>query len=251
MKEIEETTVYGMDEFANEATEVLGFQRAPVFRGQADAGRRLLPLPLRENLSKSEFDTWAELASSLMIPFKREGAGELAQIPQTELEWHAVAQHFGLPTRFSAWSRSALVALWFATEETEDEAPGVVWRLLPGGREFVVSQDYEQLPEQPRLYFPTCSEPSMRSQQVCFLSHPMPEGNAEPETFEDTLQRGSENLHAARILIPHEMKEGFRNKLAVMGVDRQTLFPGLRGLCGRIRDGIRAHTDSYEWVFPE
>jgi len=249
MKEIEEISVFDLDQFVTEVTEVLGFQRAPVFRGQASADWKLLPLLLRENLSESEFETWADLAASLMIQFKREAAGEMPRLPETELEWQAVAQHHGLPTRFSSWSRNALVALWFATEETETETPGVVWRLLPGDRNFVVSQDYEQLPERSRVYFPVGGDASMRSQQACFLSHPLPEENAIPESFEDTFALGDENLHAARIIIPHESKAHFRKKLAVMGVDRRSLFPGLSGLCGQIRDRITAHTDSYEWAF--
>ena len=62
---------------------------------------------------------------------------------------------------------------------------------------------------------------------------------------------GEDRFHLARIIIPANEKEFIRRKLAIMGVDSRSLFPGLRSLCGQIESEIYSHNDSYGWVFPE
>jgi hypothetical protein len=251
MKKIETITISGIEDFIQEMVPTLGFQRIPVYRGHANVDWKILPSLFREEVASTEFKSWAELEAAFMISLKQRGSGEIGFKPDSELEWMSVGQHAGLPTRFSAWSENALAALYFATEETAANEDGAVWRILPGEASFTISHDYEQVPEEARLYRPQNTTPAMLNQKTCYLSHPLPQEDASAESFEELFELGSERLSLAKLIIPAEEKSHLRRRLATMGVDSRTLFPGMTGLCQQIRSEIFSHTDSYEWVFPE
>jgi len=251
MRKIETTRVEDVERFLLEMVPRIGFQRAPIYRGHASADWGLYPELFREKLDRTEFSSWADLESALLIQLKQRARGELDYEPMTELEWMSVAQHFGLPTRLSTWTENALVALHFATERTDSDTDGVVWRMMPGNAKLVISQDYEQLPERTQIYLPQKATAAMANQKVCYLCHPLPEENANPESFEDHYELGDDNICLTRIVIPAGCKDFIRSRLATMGIDQRMLFPGMRGLCRQIKEETYFHTDAYEWMFPE
>lgn len=249
MREIENVLVESVEEFLQEMVPQLGFQRTPIYRGHASVNWSILPTLFREEVAKTEFSNWTELEGALLLRIKQRARGELGYEPMSELEWMSVAQNYGLPTRLSTWTENALVALYFATNPYCDD-DGAVWRILPQDAELTISQDYEQIPEQVRIYMPQKMTPAMLNQKTCYLSHPLPLEDAAPETFEEHFELGEDRMHVAKIVIPASEKEFIRRRLAMMGFDSRTLFPGMHGLCRQIKDEIYSHTDSYEWVFP-
>lgn len=251
MREIESIEIPGIEEFLQEMVPPLGFQRVPVYRGQASVDWKLLPPLFREEVAKSEFKSWADLETAFLIGLKQRGRGEIGFEPTTELEWIGQGAEHGLPTRFSNWTENALVALFFATDPAHASEDGVVWRIMPGDANLVISQDYEQIPEQARIYRPQFPSRAMLNQKTCFLSHPLPKEDASPESFEDSFELGTERMTLVRLVIPVGEKAFLRRRLAAMGVDHRSLFPGMGGLCRDIKEEILSHTDSYEWIFPE
>ena len=249
MREIETVVVGSIESLLEEMVPKLGFQRTPVYRGHGKASWSLLPPLFREEVAKSEFRTWAELEAAFLISLKQRARGEIGYDPATELEWMSIGAQHGLPTRLSAWSENALVALFFATDPAYEE-DGAVWRIMPGEAAFSISQDYEQVPEQPKLYRPQRPNQAMQNQRVCFLTHPLPQEDASPETFEEVFELGNDRLVLSKLVIPCEWKGYLRRRLAMMGVDHRSLFPGLAGLCQDLKEEIYTHTDSYEWIFP-
>jgi len=251
MREIEIVEIGSIERLFEEMVPQLGFLRNPVYRGQGLADWKLLPPLFREEVARTEFKSWSELEAAFLLSLKHRGRGEIGHEPLTELEWMAMGAHHGLPTRFSSWTENALVALFFATDPAHPNEDGAVWRIMPGDTSFTISQDYEQIPDQPRLYRPQRPTQAMLNQRVCFLSHPLPKEDASPETFEEVFELGTERLVLSKLIVPAGEKAYLRRRLAMMGVDHRLIHPGLGGLCGDLRSEIYCHTDSYEWIFPQ
>lgn len=249
MRKFETTVIDTAEEYIQELVSCPGWNRTPCYRGLPNAEWQILPSLFRENLGKTEFSRWAQMEAAIMLRFKQRSISELGYEPHSELEWHAVGQFFGLPTQFSTWSQNGLVGLWYATEPTPGETDGAVWRLVPGEPGQTIANDFEQLPETPRLYVPQRRGGAMLSQRCVFLSHPLPEFDTAPIPFEDYYECGDERWHLCQILIPHYAKADLRERLATMGVDSYSMRPGAEGLAAQIREETYHHTDAFEWAF--
>lgn len=251
MREIESVVVDSLESLLQEMVPNLGFQRHPIYRGQAVLDWKITPSLFRHELAKTPYKTWAEAEGCTLIQFKNRARAELRHEPTTELEWMALGAHNGLPARLSAWTENALVALFFASDPTHADQDGVVWRIMPGDTSLRVTQDYEQVPNRVQIYYPSHPDPSMRNQRACFLAHPLPQENATPECLEDIYKIGKDNFVLTQLVIPASAKDYLRRRLATVAIDNYYLFPSLSGLCLDLRDQIYYHTDAYEWIFPQ
>lgn len=225
-----------------------GFQQSNFYRGHADGSWEINPTLFRTNLDKTSFKNWLELAQGTQLKFKQLAPPEVRSQMQSELEWSATATHHLAPTNFSAWSESALVGLYFATEPTANRADGAMWRLMPGYDEMMIFQDFEQAKDAPRFYRPQYQTHEMMAQRVCFLTHPFPDTNSPPVSFENYYSVSDEPMNLCKIIIPHDAKEGIRKQIAALGFDSRSIFPGLKGIGRQISEEIYARSDSYQWL---
>jgi hypothetical protein len=77
------------------------------FRGHSDNSFKLVPSLYRLSLEET-FATWDDLERYMMDAFKRESIPFLEHIPADEMEWLALAQHYGLPTRLLDWTSNPI-----------------------------------------------------------------------------------------------------------------------------------------------
>src|SRR5215218_1482907 len=94
-----------------------------LFRGQAGKKWPLSPSAGRDQCVGSAGYRRAD-EYNLLKDFVRE-AKRYVESGFSELEWLALAQHHGLPTRLLDWSTNPLVAAWFACEKEENTDDGV------------------------------------------------------------------------------------------------------------------------------
>lgn len=163
-------------------------------------------------------------------------------------------QHSGAPTRLLDWTEGALLALYFAIKDKQDETDAAVWALdpwwlngsvlgvqevIPTGAEaglFKVDSDRYKpwLPDRyeiegdlkvelPIAIYPTHFATRISSQRSCFTIH-----GSNPQGF-DKLP-GGPSTRLARIIIPGSAIRGMENDLSIAGIDELTAFPDLDGL---------------------
>jgi len=100
------------------------------WRGQSDVEWHLVPGAHRDPYKGFERDLYAQ--------FRRLARSRSDAFPQGDdpRDWLPLAQHHRLPTRLLDWSRSPLVALYFALsaeEPGQEQSPAALWALNPSG----------------------------------------------------------------------------------------------------------------------
>lgn len=225
--------------------------RSPfVFRGMPDAAADLSTSLLR--LSGGNERT-AKLEGHILRNFRKyghpSGFGK-----ESVWTWLARAQHYGLQTRLLDWTYSPMIALHFATVQTDlQHLDGVVWmvdhrktvELLPavfrnqaareGSNAFTIEMLEEAAPS-----LEVFDGLSKQDDFVVFLEPPSIDARianqlalfslmSSPITLLDEWLKRHPGC-ARRVIIPAGLKREFRDKLDQAGIHERTLFPGLDGL---------------------
>ncbi len=195
-----------------------------LFRGVSSTRHDLVPLVGRPDWRRGEsghlgYSKRDELAVFSM--FKNTAVAFLEQTPASEMEWLAVARHYGVPTRFLDWSDRFLVAVWFAANSSienggKETDPGVwvVWNLKP------VSETDLNRPfsvKAPRIYRPPHIVPRFSAQGSVLSIHGDP---TRPLDVRD------------RLLLELDPDACFDllKRLDDCGLNYATVYPGVDGL---------------------
>lgn len=207
-----------------------------LFRGVTDVAHGLVPKIGREKTRKLKEVVGSterkrvpyriEDERAVLGMFRQQARAHLQSIPQTDLEWLAIAQHFGLPTRLLDWTDSLLVAAWFAVEKggakTTDSAIWVAKAVR------TVSLDDPGNPldlQEPAVYRPPHISPRIAAQGSILMICPQPTQEVAPPFF-------------AKIVIDSDVEFTIKKRLNACGINRRHLFPDLAGL-----------TDHLEWMY--
>lgn len=104
--------------------------KKPYYRGQPK--RVQDGYPLRASIARYDFlksksrAELEEIERRVLSVFANYVIGHVNHIPRNDWEMLALAQHHMLPTRFIDWTANPLVALYFATRETEKDNDGAL-----------------------------------------------------------------------------------------------------------------------------
>lgn len=153
--------------------------------------------------------------------FKERSIPYLEFHPETEWEWLAVAQHFGLPTRLLDWSRNPLVAAFFAVEKsnTEDSAIYVLrGEKLTNTIKHPKPFEYNKVGK----YVPRHISRRIIAQKGIFTIHPTPNIPFDIDKID-------------KLIISHSIRKTLKNLLNTCGINESILFPGLDGLTTHIK----------------
>jgi hypothetical protein len=201
-----------------------------LFRGVPDEGHDLIAKIGRE-------DTRAEKRSKLSrepkrVPyrlqderivfetFRTQALSHLQRPLRSHLEWLALAQHFGLPTRLLDWTESFLVAAWFAVEKAGAEKSGrdaAVWVTHS-----VASIDPDDTCDpftirSPLVYRPAHVSPRIAAQASVLMVCPKP-------------TRPVALSFLRKVTIARKSEFTLKKRLNACGVNKHVLFADLQGL---------------------
>lgn len=231
----------------------LDLQEETLFRGQRE-DFPLLPKIARDNLRLKDPVLVAE--QNLIQTFKRQAIiHETARNARSDLDWLAVAQHHGLPTRLLDWTKNPLAALWFAVKvEPNNSDSGVLWIYQPLTEDFLgifdeSSRFYgKSTPfniKKTQVYFPNHSTQRIVTQSGLFTVHAYTEKDGGFVPFEDNV---SESGKLKKFEIPAKAFCNFRFDLDRCGINSASIFPDLDGLAshlqwihGLLEDEVEAH----------
>ena len=211
-----------------------------LFRGVSNSAYDLIPLvgrpawrtpdePERGTGKRIPYSRKDELAIFAM--FQNTAIPFLDHQPTSQMEWLAVARHYGVPTRFLDWSEKFLVAVWFAAnghiEGGAEGEPGiwVIWNLKSVG-----SRDLDNPfgVKSPRAYRPPHIVPRFSAQGSVLSIH------GDPTKPLNVRQR---------LLIHLDPRACFSlmKRLDDVGLNFATVYPGIDGLGKYLRWRYRNH----------
>ena len=235
--------------------------RSWAFRGHSDADWQLFSTLSRYLISfKVHKNAWPQQESRILRIFRRKAHLFLDHIPDEDdsLQWLALMQHHGAPTRLLDFTWSPYVAAFFALERATGDA--AIWALFPpwlydkSSRTVRPSQrieaneigpwvkgNYEKnfLPNQSRISI--IGEPQRMNQRII----------AQSGTFvmPGVLDSPLEDLAPAKavtkfILVSSKLRKQALEELYKMNISHATLFPGIDGLARSL-----AYELEFHWAF--
>lgn len=193
-----------------------GISKTALCRGVSNHEYPLLPSLFRHADVES-----ADLREhNLMWIFKTHAKAHLDSLPKNEIEWMAIAQHHGLPTRLLDWSLSPLVACFFAVQSlSSDDAAIYIYDI----GKFKKEEEINPLNlSEIVAFFPSHGTKRVTAQSGMFTIHPTKNMKLESKTIK-------------KILIPASKKKYFLEKLVKYGIHQGTIFPDLDGLSNYVR----------------
>jgi hypothetical protein len=155
----------------------------------------------------------------------------ISHAPSSNVEWLAVAQHYGMPTRLLDWTEGLLIAVWFALQKVEATVSidlarmkksvtpinPAIWVVRGVKR---VTDDERKVPfeiQEPRAFRPPHISPRISAQRSVFTIH------GDPTTEFRVPEMWKFSISAKRFL-------KFKKRIDACGINERTLFPDLVGV---------------------
>jgi type I restriction enzyme M protein len=192
-----------------------------VFRGlKRETSQSLIPGAGRGPTKDTRKMLRAERA--ILRDFKRTAPPFLPFIPRDDWEWLALAQHHGLPTRLLDWTTNPLVGAYFACSGSSETEDSVIYALRDG--KFL---DLTGFPDPFALKSVALVRPAhvtarLSAQDGVFTAHPDP-------------RVAFTHPKLTTISIPRRVRHVILRDISRNGVNIEKLFPGLDGICAKIR----------------
>jgi hypothetical protein len=198
-----------------------------LFRGQSQK-KPLLPSIARKNPKK---DT-VKLEKFLLNELKRRTAFQTSTNLKDDWDWLVYAQHFGLKTRLLDWTTNPLMAIWFACNNNV-ESDAYVYMFL-AKKTFFLNKEKDPNPfmiRSTKIFRPPQNNERIIAQSGWFTAHAF---SQRTNSFVPLEQNIRFKDIVIELQIPEALKPTIIEKCHLFGVNYQTVFPGVEGICKQI-----------------
>jgi len=191
-----------------------------IFRGEVD--------PSNEKLTPKAGRYSKKLGSARKVPYTREDEIQafhdfkkaarpyLSHEPKSDIEWLAIAQHHGVPTRLLDWTESLLVAAFFAVEKAGTLGDAVVYAVK--GLDAIDEEKENPFQiDQVKTYRPPHISPRIPAQRSIFTIHLDPSKPFEFHSLE-------------RWVLDKNICWDLKQNLDACAINESSLFPDIDGL---------------------
>ncbi|MEW7292219.1 FRG domain-containing protein [Aquimarina sp. 2304DJ70-9] len=162
-----------------------------------------------------------QLETRLTKLFKESSIPYLEHKPNNELEWLAIAQHYGLPTRLLDWTYNPLIAIFFAISSTP-VTDGAVYKLSGCSTIQAPDETDPYALDKVYKYRPPYISARIQNQAGLFTVHHQPD----VAFTHDKLMK---------VIIPKRLKATIKKTLFKYGINQRLMYPGLEGVARDLR----------------
>jgi len=196
-----------------------------LFRGQNDN------YPLIPKLGRTKQNIYFErVEKKLIAEIKRRGDKIVKRNEFDDWDLLVYVQHFGLATRLLDWSTNPLISLWFACQEESEKKNAYVY-LLKYSDDSLLDINKVKSPfeiERTEIFKPNLNNERIIAQYGWFTVHSL---NNDKKRFIplDEEPRFKDKIWV--IEIPAKNKGEILAKLDILGINHETIYPGIEGAC--------------------
>ncbi len=196
-----------------------------LFRGQ-DCLQPLLPKIAR---ARSHSDSTV-LESEMLKEVRRRGGLYIDQPALDDWDLLVYVQHFGMATRLLDWTSNPLVALWFACERYGADGSTYFYVLITD-KSALLDRKTDPSPfdrSRTKILKPNLNNPRIVAQNGWFTAHKY---SVTAKKFVPLEQNPEFRDALAELRVPNELHKSLLERLDVLGVNHQSIFPDFEGLC--------------------
>jgi hypothetical protein len=195
-----------------------------LYRGQTREGN-LLPTIARSNPTINSAKVEAKMIEELK---RRSGLLNNYKL-NDDWDWLVLAQHFGMRTRFLDWTSNPLIALWFACIDMDVKNDAFIYPLAVFPDMLLTKRDKGPFEITKTMVFrPNLNNERIIAQAGWFTAHSYSTKSKRWVALEKNTEMKN---FLMKIRIPGKRKKDLIKQLNFLGINYQTVYPDLTGVC--------------------